>query len=155
MTITLINHIGKTVYPQSTKFTLLSHPTQKSTQNTSQTWMVNRTFWNYYKKAQANTGHGGTTVIFFFLFWLESSKDGKQNWNVINAMTSNLNASVFKRKENSQQRGKTVTVTEGEKILDSYSSEKGLISRLSKELKTTKCKQAIKHCVQMTWTDTS
>lgn len=69
---------------------------------------------------------------------------------MINAMTSNLNASVFKRKENSQQRGKTVTVTEGEKILDSYSSEKGLISRLSKELKTPKCKQAIKHCVQMT-----
>lgn len=49
-------------------------------------------------------------------------------------MAPNVEASV--NQGNSQRSGEIVTVTEGEKILDNYSSEKGLIPRLSKALKT-------------------
>lgn len=98
MTITLINHIGKTVK-------LLEESTGKHLRQ-----------W-YYSD-------------FFFLAIILKRWEMKPS--LTNAMASNLKASVFKRKGNSQQSGETVTVTEGEKILDNCSSEKGLISRLSK-----------------------
>lgn len=63
-----------------------------------------------------------------------SKKNEEQNQNLTNTMASNVEASV--NQGNSQQSGEIVTVTEGEKVLDNYSSEKGLIPRLSKALKT-------------------
>lgn len=100
------------------------------------------------KLLEESTRHTLDTLVLQWLFWGGRDrifkKNVKQNQNLTNTTTSNIKAAVYQ--EYSRRSGDILTVTEGEKILDNYSSEKDWYPVYQRH--STQCKQLIKHSGQ-------